>query len=281
MNENDYLNFFNTVEVTSAYQSTTKTTNIGVKFDEIYYYSSKDNIIYLNELNFEINIDHNFIVCMKNYFDNIKKSYFDKYIENNMCQERYSPLLYREMQYMIVCNLNIKEDLKNFPSLYFNHRQLNFTFSFDYNELFIELNNRIYFLIIYRDAINTIWNFGSLLVKKYPFMFDQDKKTLYFVKLKKYQNNLIEPEKEKNDSNSTLNDKDIRKKESKQSFWSENKEYILLGSLFIFLIIGVIFGYAFGRKIWEKHRKARANELDDNYDYTKEDNDDKLSDIIN
>ena len=40
-------------------------------------------------------------------------------------------------------------------------------------------------------------------------------------------------------------------------------------------------GYAFGRKIWEKHRKARANELDDNYDYTKEDSDDKLSDIIN
>ena len=148
LNENDYLYFFNSIKITSAYQSMPKATTIGGKFDEIYYYNSKDNIIYLNELNFEINIDHNFIVCMKNYFENIKQSYFDKYIENNICQERYSPLLYREIQYMIVCNLNIKEDLKNFPSLYFNHRQLNFTFIFDYNELFIELNNRIYFLII-------------------------------------------------------------------------------------------------------------------------------------
>ena len=31
-------------------------------------------------------------------------------------------------------------------------------------------------------------------------MFDQDKKTLYFIKLKKYQNNSIEPEKEKTDT---------------------------------------------------------------------------------
>ena len=52
LNENDYLYFFNTTEITSAYQSMPKATTIGGKFDEIYYYNSKDNIIYLNELNF-------------------------------------------------------------------------------------------------------------------------------------------------------------------------------------------------------------------------------------
>ena len=31
---------------------------------------------------------------------------------------------------MIICNLTIKEDLKNFPTLYFNYKQLNFTFTF-------------------------------------------------------------------------------------------------------------------------------------------------------
>ena len=269
--ENDYMNFFNTKKVTSVYQSVKKPTSIGGKLDEIYYYS-KDNIIHLSELNFEINVDHNYIVCMKEYFENIKKHYFNKYIENNICQERFSPLLYREMQHMIVCDLTIKKDLENFPNLYLNYRELNFTFFLDYKDLFIELNDRIYFLVIYRDAFNTIWNFGSILIKKYPFMFDQDKKTLYFIKLKKYQS---EPEKEKTDGSTTPKNEDVK------SFWSEYKEYILFGCLFIFLIIGGILGYVFGRKIWEKHRKARANELDDNYDYTKEDDDDKLSYIIN
>ena len=281
LTEDDYLTFFKTKEVTNVYQLMPKTNNIGGKFSEIYYYYSKDNIIYLNELNFEINIDHNFIVCMRDYFENIKKHYFNKYIDNNICKERFSSLLYREMQHMIVCNLTIKEDLKKFPNLYLNYKELNFTFILDYKDLFIELNNRIYFLVVYRDNINTIWNFGSLLIKKYPFMFDQDKKTLYFIKLNKYQNYPIYPEKEETDNITIPHDIDKRKEENKKSFWNTYKEYILFGCLFIFLIIGIILGYVFGRKIFEKHRKARANELDDNFDYTKEDNEDKLSQIIN
>ena len=279
--EYDYINFFKTKEVTSVYQSMPKSTSIGGKFDEIYYYSSKDNIIYLNELNFEINVDHNFIVCMKDYFENIKKGYFNKYIENNICKERFSPLLYRGIQNMIVCNFTIKKDLKYFPTLYLYYKELNFTFFFDYKDLFIEVNNKIYFLVIYRDAINTIWNFGSLLIKKYPFMFDQDKKILYFIKLKKYQNYSIEPKKEKTDNSNSQSNKDIRKEENKKSFLSEYKEYILFSCLFIFLIIGYIFRYVIRRKNLEKHRKARANELADNYNYSKDDSNDKLLDIIN
>jgi hypothetical protein len=210
--ENDYLNFFKMKEVTSVYQLMQKTNSIGGKLDQIYYYL-KDDIIYLNELNFEMNIDHNFIVCMKDYFDKIKKHYFNKYIENNICQERFSPLLNREMQYMITCNLTIKEDLKNFPNLYFNYKELNFTFSLDYKDLFIELNNRIYFLVIYRDTINTIWNFGSLLIKKYPFMFDQDRKTLYFIRLKKYENYPFIPGTEKTHNSTNPSDKNIPKEE--------------------------------------------------------------------
>ena len=280
LTDNDYLNLFKTKEVLSVYQLISKTSSIGGQLDEIYFYSSKDTIIYLNELEFEINIDHNFIVCMKDYFDNIKTHYFNKYIDNNICQERNSLLLNRDIIYLIVCNLTIKEDLDNFPSLYLNSRQLNFTFTFNYKDLFFELNNRIYFLVIYRDSINTVWNFGSLLIKKYPFMFDQDKNTLHFIKLKKYQNNPI-GQNENIDNSTTPNDKNIQKEKNKKSFWSQYKEYILFGCLFIFLIIGVIFGYIFGRKIWEKRRKTRANELDDNFDYTKEDSDDKFSEIIN
>ena len=67
---------------------------------------------------------------------------------------------------MIVCNLTVKNNSENFPNLYLNYRQLNFIFFLEYKALFIEVNNRIYFLVIYRDAINTIWNFGIILIKK-------------------------------------------------------------------------------------------------------------------
>ena len=280
LTEDDYLNFFKTKNITSVYQLMLKTNGIGGKFDEIYFYSN-NTIIYQNELNFEINVDHNYIVCMKDFYENIKKNYFNKYLENNICQERFSPLIYLANQYMIICNLTIKEDLKNFPTLSFNYKQLNFTFTLDYKDLFIEINDRIYFLAIYRDSFNTIWNFGSLFIKKYPFMFDQDRKTLYFIRLKKYENYPIEPAKEKTNNKTNPTDKDTPKEENKNRFWNKYKEYILFGGLFIFLIIGAILGFIFGRKIWEKHRKARANELDDNYDYTNENNDEKLSKIIN
>ena len=281
INDDDYLNIFRTNNINRVYQLISKAAGIEGKFDEVYFYS-KEQIINLSELKFEINVDHNYIICMKDYYENIKKHYFNKYIENNICKERYSSLIYRAMQYMIVCDSTIKEDLKNFPTLYFVHKELNFTFTLDYKDLFFELNNRIYFLAIYRDSFNTLWNFGSLLIKKYPFMFDQDRKTLYFIRLKKYENYPFIPGKEKTDNSTNPSDKNIPKEEKKESFWSKYKEYILLGCLFIFLIIGGILGYIFGRKVWEKHRKARANELEDNYEYKDENEDeDKLSKIIN
>ena len=283
LTKNDYLNFFRTNDITSVYQSMTKSSNIGGKFDKIYYIYSKEEIVCHNELNFEINIDHNYILCSKDYYDNIKKHYFKEYLENNICQELYSFLYIGSRQYMIICNSTIKESLKNFPNIYFVHKELNFTFNLDYKDLFIEINDKIYFLAIYREGYSIIWNFGSLLIKKYSFMFDQDSKSLYFIRLKKYENYPIEPNKGTTDNstdNSTDN-KDVPKEEDKKSFWSKYKEYILFGGLFIFLIIGAILGYIFGRKIWEKHRKTRANELDDNYEYSKDNSDDKLSKIIN
>ena len=283
LNENDYLNIFKTKEITSVYQLMSKTTGIGGKFDSIYFYAN-NAIFDHSELNFVINVDHNYIVCNKEYYNNIKKQYFNKYLDNKICQERFSSLMYMANQYLIVCDLSIKEDLNNFPNLYLNYKQLNFTFNLDYKDLFFEFNDKIYFLVIYKDSFNTIWNFGSLLIKKYPFMFDQDRKTLYFIKLKKYENYPIQPDKEKTDNTTNPSDKDISKeesKENKESFWNKYKFYILLGCLFIFLIVGAILGYIFGRKVWEKHRKARANELEDNFEYTDENDEGKFTKIIN
>ena len=55
---------------------------------------------------------------------------------------------------MIICNLTIKEELKNIPKLYLPYRELNSIFSLDYKDLFIEINNKIYFLVIHPQRIN-------------------------------------------------------------------------------------------------------------------------------
>ena len=160
LKEVDYLSIFNTNDISNSYILMTKTKNIGGKFDKIYFIHSKEEINCQSELNFDMNVEHNYILCKKDYYDNIKKYYFNKYLENNVCEEKISILLYGIKEYMIVCNETIKNELKNFPNLYLFYRQLNFTFSLDYNDLFMELDDKIYFLIIYTDVPLSIWNFG-------------------------------------------------------------------------------------------------------------------------
>ena len=112
-------------------------------------------------------------------------------------------------------------------------------------------------------------------------MFDEDRKSFYFIHLKKY-NNSVFPEKDSEDNNydNKTNDKNMPK-EDNINFWNEYKEYILFGVIFVVLIIGLIFGYIFGRRVFEKHRKSRANELEDNYEYIKDNENEKINQIIN
>ena len=299
-----YLKIFNTNDISNAYISMIKTKCIGGQFDKIYFIHSNEEINCQKELNFDMNIDQNYILCKKDYYDNIKKYYFNNYLENNVCEEKIS-LSYGIKEYMIVCKATIKNELKKFPNLYLLYRQLNFTFSLDYNDLFMELDDKFYFLIIYIDRPFSIWNFGIILIKKYSFMFDEDKKSFYFIHLKKYNNNPIDPENDNdnddhhdnsdnnnddNDNNSDDNDNNnyANKTDDKNipqednfNFWNEYKQYILSGLIIIVLIIGLVIGYIFGRKIYEKQRKTRANELDDNYEYIKENEDETIYNIIN
>ena len=291
LKEENYLNIFNTNNISNAYIDMFKTKYIGGKFDKIYFIHSEQEINCKDGFDFDMNVDHNYIICKKDYYDNIKKYYFNKYLENNVCVEKISILLYGTKEYMIVCSATIKNELKNFPKLYLLYRELHFTFSLDYNDLFMELDDKIYFLVIYKDTPQLIWNFGIILIKKYSFMFDEDRKSFYFIHLKKYDKNSKDPEKDSdyvsdsdidsdNNYDNKTNDNNISK-EDKINIWKEYKEYILFGVIFVVLIIGLVFGYIFGRRAFEKHRKTRANELEDNYEYIKENENEKINQIIN
>ena len=270
LTESDYSTIFNTNKIYNTYFTNPIYTMIGGKFDKIYF-NYLNNIINCSEVtNFEIDIEKNYITSPKDYWENIKKYYFNKYFVNNKCKEIVPVDKYNKGDIMIICNLTIKEELKNFPELNLLYRGLNSNFRLTYKDLFIEINNKIYFLIIHPQGINLVWNFGKFLVKKYSFMFDQDKKQIYYISFKTDEadtDNKYQKGKNNNDENNNAN--------------KYNKIYIYLSIIIIFIIVAGIVGFIFGRKLWEKHRKRKAFELDDNYDYSKENDNEYESNIIN
>ena len=158
---------------------------------------------------------------------------------------------------MIVCNSDFKKSISSFPKIYFFSERLSYIFNLDYNDVFKEYNNKIYFLIIFKQAMNTIWRVGKIFMKKYPFIFDNDQKTISFVYLKKFGNL------PNDDANNDGNKNNKKGKDKNKSIWLNYKFYIFIG----LLIIAVIIGIFIGRQLWKNQRKKRANELDDNYDY--------------
>ena len=200
----------------------------------------------------------------------IKKDFFDNY--KNNCFANYSG------DYLIYyCeksdNFTI-ENLKNFPKIYFQHIEFNYTFELDYEDLFIEKNGKFWFLIVFDSYFDLDqWYFGNLFLQKYNFTFDIENKLIGFYNpnLPKIDNEQKEDEKGKDEEN----------KKSNHDFSNNGMNYsVVIGLVIIFGIVFIIVGILIGKKFLnKKNKKKRANELDDNYEYNV--SDDMKDPIIN
>ena len=77
----------------------------------------------------------------------------------------------------------LKEKLKYFPNLYFEVKEYNLTFLFNYKELFKLHDDRIYFLIYFKEgSLLNYWDIGELFLRKYITSFNYDSKTISFYK---------------------------------------------------------------------------------------------------
>ena len=202
---------------------------------------------------------------MFSYRKEIHNVFFEDLINKELCKVEYlDENVYTNSYYIYSCNNdeNILNKIKYFPPLYLEIKTQNLQFIFTYEDLFLQFNNRIYFLIAFRDekyyVYSSKWYFGEIFLRKYITSFDYDSKSIIF-----YRNQV-------NDAN--LNSKTIyEKKENKKS----NIFGILRILLEIFMVIFIIFMlYIFYRKIRSK-RKLHANELEDNnfvYESKKEKN---------
>ena len=199
-------------------------------YDKIYY-TMNDTRIEINNKEIGLAFEIDVVLCPEEYFESIKNNYFDYYFQNNIC------FLVEGKYNYIYCNKNnFENNIKNFPSLYFESNGLNKTFILNGDDLFKEYNNYLLFMVVLEKNSYKLWALGKIFMKKYNFYFDNDKKIIGCF------------------------DKVLIKDESKQNFFDKIKWYL-------FIIIGVIIGFLIGKKIRDKARKLRANELEDKYEY--------------
>ena len=272
--ENDYLNIFNTSRVINDYWVETEENYVGINYQKIFFFN-KNEIQYLANNSTLINfvLDNNYNIFNTIHYNIIKDNFFQKYIEKNICAEKISNLCNGFQDHIIICKSTMNKYLNLFPTLYFFNKEYEYTFNIDYKDLFTILNNKIYFLIIGRDMpVKNIWSFGKKFIKKYPFIFNEDKKTISFVFLNKYE----KMKKIKIDENKDIeNDSKIKKEEELKN--STNIKILIF--IFIGIFIGIIVGIIIGKKLWKK-RKERANELQENVEYN-EYNNEQYNQMIN
>ena len=117
-------------------------------------------------------------------------------------------------------------------------------FEFDFKDIFQEIGNSLVFSIVFDEESPSHWVLGRIFFKKYQFVFDNDQRIITYIK------------------------KNKNKKEEDNKKDSNNIVIILKIMLIVVLLIGFGAGIILGKKLWDKNRKKRANELtDDDYDY--------------
>ena len=249
----DNIDIFETNLMSNAYAEE-GTLNWAINFERIFYYENiNETLEYINTNNTKVEfiIDLNYIISDEQYYLDIKKYYFQKFFDNNICHEEKT-IFDKEYIYIIICNSNFKEYMKQFPSIYFYREQLFLAFNLNYEDLFYEYKDKIYFLAIRKESIKNFWQIGKIFLKKYPMIFDYDKKIVSYAFLKKQWN----PKKSKKKVNKVMKDSNDKNK-------IINKDFII----YILLVLGIIIGIFIGRIIWNKNKKLKANELEEKFNY--------------
>lgn len=198
--------------------------------DKIYF--SKNNEFYNMTTNLICTLEYNLgvIYGSENYYSMINNHFFNDYVNNGNCHKEIINNKYT----IFYCDN--KKIIKNFPSLFLYVKQFLYSFELTYEDLFVEKNGKFYFLIIFDNNNNGQWKLGKPFLKKYTLVYNYNDKTIGF-----YNENL---------SN----------RKNKSSFMF----YFFIGVLTI--IFGGL-GFILGKKVYDKVRRKRINELEDEYNY--------------
>ena len=164
-----------------------------------------------------------YLAIIKPYFESLGKC---KLIEIEFKNEKYE---YYE------CEKNT--NINNFEPLIFVHQELENNFVLTKDDLFIDYNEKKYFLILFpKGAYQQRWQLGKPFTKKYKFSFDHESRNILFYK-------------------------DLKQIEEKNDEPKIKIIIIIIGS--IIGIVALIGGIYIGKKFCSQKKKKKANKLED------------------
>ena len=241
-NKNDYISFraengFSGIDWIYNFNNIKIGNNIIDEEIEAYFYYEIGFIIGTEKFfNYLAELD-----SWKQYFYNNAKCHKHQFLINDFEYNNYfDRFKYPFTGYYCDKDANI-ENLK-LENISFIKRQMNYSFNFNYKELWMELENYIYFMIIRVDNYEDTWIFGKPFFKKYQLVFEYNNKQIGLYK---------------QISESSNESKKIK------------SNYIYIIIILGLLIIIFVLTYFLIKCYFKLPRRQKANELlDDNYDYT-------------
>ena len=234
---NGYPHEYDKINYNIKQYKTTRTQSLDymsdwcISIDNAYY--GKNSVIQNNYIVFRI--EFGIILAPDNFMKHLTDNYFEKY--GDKCEIKKLKLMYEDYKFY-VCSKSL--DITKMENICFELKENNFNFTLDYKDLFYEYNNKYYFLIATRTSSSKLHDFiiGSVLMKKYDFVFDKYKSSIGF-----YDLSIIVDNKEKN----------------------YFLIFIIVISVLCLLIILLIIYFVW--KYMNKPRISRKNEINDDYNY--------------
>ena len=223
-----------------------------ISMKEIYYNNIhiKDNVI------IELNPLFELIIGSNEYKNNILEDYFNFYINNQIC-------LIREInEYQIIeCDENEfkVKDIKEFPNIYLFNADINHIFEMQGEELFIKLNNKYYFGIIFsiNDNEGNKWTIGKIFMRKYATIFSPLNRLVGFYIIPNGDESIINEDNEEKGK--------VEQKQIKKRIYIKEKD--LYFEIIIIILVFTCLGLYIGRKLYLKRRKKLNELVDDYYQY--------------
>ena len=173
-----------------------------------------------------------YLTIIKPYFQKLEKCELKEFTLKNVIYSYYE------------CDINV--NINDFEPLTFIHTEFELEFILDKDDLFINHNDKKYFLVAFQsESSNQKWGLGKPFVKKYQFTFDHESKNIFY-----YEK--IKNEPEPNKTSNTL---------------------IIIIVCSVLGIAAIILGIVLGKIFVAGRKKKKANELVDEVDNNKETND--------
>ena len=234
--------------------SSTDSMDWALSFSNIYITpkNNKNNskIYFTGEKKAKIIINFSYILGPSDLFYLLKENYFSEYLRYNICSEKEADYIYTYIE----CENNTSFNVESFPDISFDHAELNTTFNLTYKDLFIfdKESNKYIFLIIGRNYFIN-WIFGSVFLRKFQLVFDNEAKT---IGIYKRVDNPYDDDKDEPDTKKIM-------------------MIVLIVVLNVITALLLIFFWMIiQKKFFNKNRKVRANELDENFNYVSKNDED-------